>query len=329
MGYMIGVDGGATGTVAILTETDGTVLQTAKAKASNYIAVGKDDAKAALHAVIHEVVEKAGKSLQDCTVAVFGLAGLNSDHDAEVYRSLIEPIGLGGELYIENDIVIAWAAATNCDPGVVVIAGTGSSAFGVNAEGQRVKTLGWDYILADQGSGYWIGLEGVRTAIKSWDGRIPPTPLLEAMVRHYKLEKAEEMLTYAHSPAFDKTNIASFAKEVSRCANEENDIAAQTILSRAGDELGQAVVAVIQRLGIAEDTFTVGMVGGAFRSGEYLTKPFEEKILATAPNANIQFARYPSVIGAVIYAHYKHGTLNNQLLQTLENSAGDLLRWKS
>lgn len=329
MGYMIGVDGGATGTIAILTETDGTILQTAKAKASNYLAVGEANAKDALHAVIHEVVQKAGKSLNDCTVAVFGIAGLNSPHDAMVYRSLINTINLGGNIHIENDIVIAWAAATSCQPGVVVIAGTGSSAFGVNRASERVKTLGWDYILADQGSGYWIGLEGVRAAIKAWDGRIAPTPLVDAMVNHYNLSDPSDMLSYAHSDAFDKTNIASFAQHVSRCANEEYDTAAQAILHQAGEELGQAVVAVIEKLNLRNETITVGMVGGAFRSGEYLTRPFNDTILAVAPNAIIEFARYPSVIGAVIYAHHLNGSLNNEVLKQLETTAGQLLRWKS
>ncbi len=329
MGYMIGVDGGATGTVAILTEPDGTVLQTAKAKASNYLAVGEDNAKVALHTVIHEVVQKAGKSLSDCTVAVVGLAGLNSTQDADVYHSLVAPVGLGGALHIENDIVIAWAAATVCQPGVVVIAGTGSSAFGVNADNQRIKSLGWDYILADQGSGYWIGLEGVRAAIKAWDGRSPDTPLLAAMLYHYQLEKADDMLAYAHNPAFDKPTIASFAQHVSRCANEENDPAAQAILRQAGEELGQGVVAVIQRLNMANEALTVGMVGGAFRSGDFLTQPFNDRITAVAPKAHIEFARYPSVIGAVIYAHHLNGSLNADVLTNLENTAGDLLRWKS
>lgn len=329
MGYMIGVDGGATGTIAILTNPDGTLIETASSSASNYLAVGKDDAQAALHTVIHDVTQKAGKSLEDCEVAVFGLAGLNSPHDKDVYRSLIEPISLSGDLHIENDIVIAWAAATACQPGVVVIAGTGSSAFGVNAANERVKSLGWDYILADQGSGYWVGLEGVRAAIKAWDGRAPHTPLLDAMLEHYQLADASAMLSYAHSDEFDKPRIASFATHVSRCAVEYNDPAAQAILRQGGEELGLGAVAVIKKLGIADTEFTVGMVGGTFRSGDILTDPFNEKILSVAPKATIEFARYPSVIGAVIYALDQGGQLNDETLAQLENTAGDILRWKS
>lgn len=329
MGYMIGIDGGATGTVAILTDEDGTVLHTAQAAASNYIAVGKQAAQVALRAVIDEVVTEANVSKADCEVAVIGLAGLNSEQDLSTYRSLIEPIGLGGAVHIENDIVIAWAAATNCEPGVVVIAGTGSSAFGVNAAGKRYKSLGWDYILADQGSGYWIGLEGVRAAIKAWDGRTGHTPLLDAMLEHYQLENAEAMLAYAHSDAFDKPRIARFAKRVSECAIDHNDPIAQEILQRAGVELAQGVVAVIKGLGLEGQRFTIGKVGGAFRSGDYLIEPFETGVRAVAPEATIEFARYPSVIGAVIYAHYLAGSLSEDVIAELERTAAGALRWKT
>lgn len=329
MGYMIGVDGGATGTVAILTDEDGTVLHTAKSDASNYLAVGKDAAQKALQAVIHEVITEANVKLEDCQVAVIGLAGLNSEHDHRVYQSLIDPIGLGGEVHIENDIVIAWAAATLCEPGVVVIAGTGSSAFGVNEARTRAKSLGWDYILADQGSGYWIGLEGVRAAIKAWDGRIDHSPLLDAMIDHYQLEKAEDMLAYAHSAEFDKPHIARFAKRVSECAIDHNDPIAQDILRRGGEELAQGACAVIKRLAMQDSTFTVGKVGGAFRSGDYLNDIFEKAILELAPKATIDFAKYPSVIGAVVYAHYLNGSLNDTVVEELEKTGIGTLRWKT
>ena len=321
--------GGATGTVAILTEEDGTVLHTAKSDASNYIAVGRDAAQKALQAVITEVLTEGNVAAKDCQVAVFGLAGLNSENDRQVYQSLIDPLGLGGSVHVENDIVIAWAAATLCKPGVVVIGGTGSSAFGVNEDNTRFKALGWDYILADQGSGYWIGLEGVRAAIKAWDGRTDPSPLLDAMLEHYQLESPEDMLTYAHSPEFDKPHIARFAKHVSTCAIEHDDPIAQDILKRAGEELAQGACAVIKRLNLENKTFTVGKVGGAFRSGDLLNKPFEDAILAIAPQAQIEFAKYPSVIGAVVYAHHLNGSLTPSVIQELEDTAVGALRWKS
>ncbi|MCB9438172.1 MAG: hypothetical protein H6673_14440 [Anaerolineales bacterium] len=328
MRYMIGVDGGATGTIAVLADEEGKVLHVAQASASNYIAVGEESAGQALRQVIQGLVTDNGHHLEDCIAATFGLAGLNNETNHRIFQGLIDPIGLGGTVHVENDIVIAWAAATACKPGVVVIAGTGSSAFGVNANGTRIKSLGWDYILADQGSGYWIGLQGIRAAIKAWDGRIDETPLVDYMVQHYQLEKAEDMLSYAYTPEFEKPQIASFSKYVSMSA-EQGDVAAIEILKQAGDELGQAVCAVIKRLGIAGEDFTVGLIGGAFRSGEHLTDSFNAQVLGLAPKATIEPARYPPVIGAVIYSHYQNGTLTDEIVNRLAETGVGALRFKS
>lgn len=328
MGFIIGVDGGATGTTAILADEAGHILASAQAAASNYIAVGQDAAREALHEVVAAVLAEAGVEAKDCTAAAFGLSGLNSEQGAAVFRSLIEPIGLGGKLYVENDMVVAWAAATACQPGVIVIAGTGSAAFGVNAAGERVKTLGWDYLLADQGSGYWIGTLGLRAAIKAWDGRLENRLLLEAMLEQYQLEKVEDMLVLAYSEDFGKTEIAQFSRSVSRCA-DAGDETAQDILRQAGHELAQAVVAVIKRLDMQQEDFKVGLVGGAFRSGRYLRDVFEADVLAVAPHATIEIAQYPSVIGSVIYAHFMNGTLDDGVLAALDATSDMASRWKS
>ena len=328
MGYIVGIDGGATGTIAVLADEDGAILHHASGPASNFVTVGENAAHQALKKVVCEVVDGAGKSLEDCKAAVFGLAGLNHPSSIGVYQSLIQPIGLAVEPIIEGDIVIAWAAATACEPGVVVIAGTGSSAFGVNAVGERVKALGWDYIVADQGSGYWVGLQGIQAAIKVWDGRLDESILLEAMVNHYQLEDAEDMVKLAHEADFDKGRVASFARQVSACASE-GDPTAIDILQRAGDELGQAACAVIKRLGLQNEAFKVGQIGGTFRSGDYLTKPFIKCIHSVAPQAIIEPAHFSAAIGAIIYAHHQRGTLTDGVLENIRQSSGEALRWKS
>lgn len=328
MGYIIGIDGGATGTIAVLADEDGTILHHASGSASNFVSVGEDASHQALKDVICSVIDGAGKSLKDCQAAVFGLAGLNHPTSIDTYRSIIDPIGLPVDPIIEGDIVIAWAAATACQPGVAVIAGTGSSAFGINAAGERVKALGWDYIVADQGSGYWVGLQGIQAAIKVWDGRLDQSLLLAAMVDHYQLADAGDMVKLAHDPDFDKGRVASFARRVSMCASD-GDPTAIDILQRAGDELGQAACAVIKRLGLQNDAFIVGQIGGTFRSGRHLTEPFAKRIHTFSPNATIEPARFSAAIGAIIYAHHQRGTLTDSILQKIEQTSGQALRWKS
>lgn len=328
MGYMIGVDGGATGTVAVVTDEDGTILSSVKGSASNYYAVGRDDAQAALQQVIVDVVKSAGRRLEDCQVAVFGLAGLNHASDEQVFRDMITPVGLGGNIVVENDIVIAWAGATNCEPGLAMICGTGASAFGINAAGQRHKALGWDYILGDQGSGYWIGLEGIRAAIKAWDGRLDNTLLLDALVDEYNLADPQDMLLVAHEEEFEKPDFARFAKRVSACA-ADGDLVAKDILRRAGEELGQSACAIIRRLDMIGGSFKVGLIGGAWRAGPELTDTFEALVHELAPQATIEPSQHPAVIGAVIYAMYQNGTLNDEIIARIDSTSAHALRWKT
>lgn len=320
MSYLIGIDGGATKTAAILADMEGNILNKVVAPASNYHAVGREKAGQAMREAVTRVVEGAGKSPQDCTLAIFGLSGLNNDHDESIYRSLIEPINIGGDIRIENDIVIAWAAATACQPGVVVIAGTGSSAFGINRNGDRVKTLGWDYIVADQGSGYWVGLKGMQAAFKAWDGRSEDGQmLLESLLDHLNVKDGDEALLHIYSRNFlddMKTRTASFAKRVSECA-DAGDIAARLILHQAGEELGNAVATVIRRLNMQDEDFIVGRVGSTFNSGKYLLEPFEKTIHDIAPGVDIQVAAYRAQVGALIYGYNMLGSLTDDLLEKL------------
>lgn len=327
MPYMIGVDGGATGTIAVAADEKGHILASATGSAGNYLAVGQEEARAALHQVIHNLLQKTGSTIADCQMAVFGLAGLNHENDALVYHSLLEPLGFGKALTVKNDIVIAWAAATACQPGVVVISGTGSSAFGINRAGQEYKALGWDYILADQGSGYWVGLQGIQTAIKAWDGRLEESLLLPALLNHYNLKDASEMMVKAYSAGFDKPEIASFSALVSRCA-EQGDAHAQRILAQAGTELGLGVCAVIKRLGMEKEIFTVGLVGGTFRSGQHLLESFSGEVHRLAPGANIGPVKFPPVLGAIMLAHHLNGSLTPTVLENLAETSKDSLRWK-
>ncbi len=322
MGYVIGIDGGGTKTAAIVADEEGHILSRATSTASNYHAVGRKSAGRALKESVDEAVAQAGKTLDDCKFAIFGLAGVNNDYDQQVMSEEAAQIGLGDRVRVENDIVIAWAAATSCQPGVAVISGTGSSTFGVNAAGERIKALGWDYILADQGSGYWVGLHGLQQAICHWDGRLTEGAdlIYQAALKHYEVADGTELINLIYGDDFMKdlkTGIASFGQRVAECA-QQGDPEAQRILHQAGADLGDGVCAVIRRLGMTDEEFVVGMVGGTFKSGDYLMNPFMQKILDLAPGATIQKTKYPAQVGALIYAYNELGMLTDAILENLK-----------
>lgn len=320
MGYLLGVDGGATGTSAVLAELDGTVRAVATGGASNQIVVGESQMGKVFAEVIGSLLQQTGYAAKDCSLATFGLSALGNEADLQTYHRGIAPIGLDGELIIESDVVIAWASATEGQPGIGVIAGTGSSCFGVNKAGERYRALGWDYILADQGSGYWIGLQGLQAAFKAYDGRIHKTLLLDALVEHYSLESADQMLLRAYEPDFDKEQVASFAKAVSDCAHA-GDPYAQSILIEAANELASTVVTVAKQLHMQHEAFPVGLIGGVFKSGDVVLKHLKNQIAVEVPHAEVRLAPFAGAFGALICGQAQTNTLTPAFIEQLRTTS--------
>lgn len=301
MQYVVGVDGGGTKTTAAVVGEDLGPVASATTGPANQRSVGMDTASANIAGAIREAVRAADISLEDVSGICMCLAGFDTDLDLPVPHRAIKALEYGGVTILENDVVGAWAGATEGNPGLVVIAGTGSTALGMNTHGDLWRTDGWDYILGDSGSGYWIGREGIRTAMKSLDGRLPPTRLCPELKAAFVVDSAEEMRRLVDSTTFGKVEIASFASHVSRAA-DAGDGAAQGILAAAGRDLADQATAIIHMLGMESDRFTVGTVGSVFKATPWVTDPFRRGISQVAPHATFRAPLHPPQIGAAILA---------------------------
>jgi N-acetylglucosamine kinase-like BadF-type ATPase len=229
------------------------------------------------------------------------LAGFDTDLDLPVPNNALHFLGYQGVAVLENDVVGAWAGATQMQPGIVVIAGTGSTAFGMNQHGHLRRTDGWDYILGDVGSGYDIGRAGIRHAMKSFDGRAAPTLLTEALKATYGVNGAEEMRRLVDSGPFGKMQIALFAQAVARVA-DAGDAAARTILAQAGKDLGEQALAVAYALRMEEEELLVAAVGGVFQSDRWVLESFQRCIQQEVPHPVFCPPLHPPEMGAAILA---------------------------
>lgn len=301
MQYVVGVDGGGTKTTATVVGDDLGPVASATTGPANQRSVGMDMASANIASAIREAVRAADISLRDVAAICMCLAGFDTDLDLPVPQRAMGLLDYSGVAIFENDVVGAWAGATEGNPGLVVIAGTGSTALGMNEHGDLWRTDGWDYILGDCGSGYWIGREGIRAAMKALDGRTPPTRLCAELRTAFVVNTAEEMRRLVDSTTFGKVEIASFAAHVSRAANA-GDGAAQGILAAAGRDLADQATAIIHMLQMESGEFTVGTVGSVFKSTPWVTDPFRRGISQVAPRAVFRVPMHPPQIGAAILA---------------------------
>jgi glucosamine kinase len=177
--YIIGVDGGGTGTRARLAALGGQPLGVGEAGPS---ALGQGVPQAWLHVqrAVTRAFENAGlvpASPSECALGL-GLSGAHVRSRRDAFLAAAPPFG---RLLLSDDGSTSLYGALQGRPGAVVAAGTGSIGEALRADGQRVTVGGWGFGVGDEGSGAWLGLRAVRHAHRAQDGRVPPSPLAESV----------------------------------------------------------------------------------------------------------------------------------------------------
>ncbi len=200
-------------------------------------------------------------------------------------------------------------ASTLGEPGLVVIAGTGSVCLGKNARGETAISGGWGPLAGDEGGGVGIAQQALHSVAKASDGRGSPTVLSEKAAEYFRASGPENLIVAIYSPQVDNSRIAGFARLVVETAHQGDNIAVG-ILRDAGCELGLAACAVMKKLGLTHDRVPIGCVGSIFNAGELLTKPMLESVRRCAPNAFLTEPLMEPAHAAALMAlqKYRNGT---------------------
>jgi glucosamine kinase len=282
--YVLGVDGGGTKTRAVVADAGGEVLGEGRAGPSNPLRVGVSEATAAVREAAERACQDAGVRRVELAAAEVGLAGGKREDIRERMRaSLSAELGIES-LEVVTDADIALYGATEGEPGLVVIAGTGSICCGVNARGRRACAGGWGPVAGDEGSGSWIARRALQSVARASDGRARKTSLTEAARDYFKVERTEDLSTAVYAPNMTNNRIAGFGRHVIEAA-KRRDAVARAILDEAGRELARAAVAVVKKLKMERERFRVAYVGGVFAAGELVLAPLREEVAGVAPRA--------------------------------------------
>ena len=284
-GFVVGVDGGGSKTRAAVMDSEH-VLGEGSAGPSNPLRVGLATAAAAVRDAIDKACSAASIKRHEIAAVGVGLAGVRrGDIRARMRETLIATLGIK-QIELVSDGDIALSAATNGQPGVVVIAGTGSICCGMNARGKRVCAGGWGPLVGDEGGGSWIARRALMAVAYESDGRGPKTTLTPAACAYFHVGVADDLSTAIYAPTITNERIAGFARVVIETA-ASGDPVARSILNEAGKELGRTTVAVIRKLQLETERFQVAYVGGMFSAGELIIAPLREEIEQVAKKAFI------------------------------------------
>ena len=297
--FVVGVDGGATKTVAAVLEVASGAVNVGRSGPSNPYTVGFEAASRSIDDSIQRAVEAAGIDIGDIRSAVFGIASADFAAEIEMLELALPSSLRCSEHMIVNDVVVAWAAGTLATPGVAVISGTGSNCIGVDESGAAWRCGGWGHIIGDEGSGYAIGLDAVKALTRSRDGREPPTSMTPLVLAHFGVESIEAS-TVVVQAGLAKDEIAALALHVATAARA-GDPAACRILATAGAALADLVVATVRQLNF-ESGIQVATIGSTFRCGPALTEPMQRAIHAVEPTAHLAEPALAPVGGALLLA---------------------------
>jgi N-acetylglucosamine kinase-like BadF-type ATPase len=303
MNYYIGVEGGGSKTTIILVNEHDETLITQTEGPSNYHAVGLETAT---HNIMHGIttcIEKTCTIPQDITAIAMGLAGHNNDTDHQTLQNALNKklseINLPNPTIV-NDAVISLKSAQQNPNAIILICGTGSNCYGVNAHGQEAWVGGLEWLISDEGSGYMMGQRALRAATQSMDGRIPHTILEELVTTKLNVPNMREAATIVHAPAFTKSKVAELALLVFE-AESRGDKVAKKIIQDSINEAFLMVATAAKNLKIEQEIFDFIPTGSILHNPVF-SNPLTTLLKSEYPKINLITREKPAIWGAILLA---------------------------
>ncbi len=298
MSAVVGVDAGATKVCAVALDREGRTAEREVVRCGNPLVAGVEAVAKIVAELAEEVLTKLGEEKAEALAIC--AAGAGAGEVREALRQALLERGVASQVLCYHDAFGAWAGAFELEPGVVVCAGTGAIAFGVDGQGNEYRADGWGPILGDEGSAYFVALEGLRASARALDGRGPQTSLLPRMLEHFGAKQFRDLVGLTKErPHAEIAQASRVVIEVAR----EGDLVAQSILAEAGRRLALSAKAVVEKFSDSE--VKVALVGGlAEGAGELLSRPFRHALKTLVREKRLTFVAplHPPAFGAALLA---------------------------
>jgi N-acetylglucosamine kinase-like BadF-type ATPase len=283
----------------VIGDEAGRVLGEGQAGPCNH--VGASERRAKFFSAVGESVQRAARAAgvePVFTAVCAGFSGGAADKDA-LTRELIR----AEHYYITHDAEIALCGATAGGPGIIVIAGTGSIAYGRDSQGRTARAGGWGYIYGDEGGAFDIARQAIRAALRQEEGWGPPTLLRDSLLQASGCASANELLHQCYTDAYPRERVAQFASLVDEAAMQ-GDAVASVLLDHAGQELAGIGSAVRRALFEAAQKVSVHPIGGTWNS----------------QRLHARFQLLMELDGATTVAPPRHGPAYGALLEAIRRT---------
>ncbi len=329
MPLFLGIDGGGTRTIAWLAN-ERTVLGRAVAGPSNPLKVGFESAQREILRAVRAAVAAVGVAANHraprrnrrhgmtgvakrrdgglapaqrhygkrwLEAVVVGLAGVDRPPVHRRMLAWFRKSVPARRILLTSDAAVALHAAAGNTPGLIVISGTGSIAYGRDQNGRVLRAGGWGTLFDDAGSGYDLGRKAVTAALGAIDGRGPATRLASRIARALGIRELTRVVFRPPEPR----QLAGLFPLVLEAARQ-GDRVARRLCEEAGSDLAELALALLRRMGWRRRAVPVVCAGGVFQSSARIRRSFARHLRRHAPAARIVLLRRPPVEGALAMA---------------------------
>lgn len=302
---VIGIDGGGTRLRAALVSLEGELLGIGEAGSGNYHDVGSDVVRSNIETAIQCAWADSQVAPQQAKAIFLGLGSIVTKEDRQTIQNIVEQLEIvpEGAIGVDHDLRVALMGGLAGEAGIVLIAGTGSSCYGRDKEGNNWQAGGWGPILDDPGSSYWLGRQAMIAALRDHDGRGKSTCLRPLVIDELGLSAMHHILRRVELEGMKRTEIAALAWLVTSSAVGGDEVACG-IIKRGADELAGMVAAVALKLENLQSLPQIPVVvtGGLTNAGEVFMSPLAEALSCRLPQACLKESLLPPVLGAALLA---------------------------
>ncbi|MBL8995828.1 MAG: hypothetical protein KJZ74_13345 [Gemmatimonadales bacterium] len=294
---VVGVDGGGSKTHVIVANERGKELATLTGAASAVRPGEALHSAEVIGALVRDAIAMAEREGERPRVLVVGVAGIGREKERKALVRALEGEALAEELVVVPDAEIAMTDAFGDGPGVLLISGTGSVAFGRGPTGEFRRCGGWGPDCGDEGSGAWIGRRALSVVTSSHDQREPDTRLVGAVLTALELDEVDGLVAWAAQAT--PRDLAALAVPVVTLASER-DLRANSICTIAAEELVLHVRTLARQLFVDERaTVPVALAGGMLRRGSFLRRLVEHRLKSAVPGSHLHGEEVVAARGAV------------------------------
>ena len=294
---VVGVDGGGSKTRVIVADESGRELATLTGAASAVRPGEVLHSAEVIGALVRDTLTLAERADARPRALVVGVAGVGREKERKALVRALEGEGLAEEVMVVADAEIAMTDAFGDGPGVLLISGTGSVAFGRSPTGVFKRCGGWGPDCGDEGSGAWIGRRALSVVTASADEREPETRLVGAVLTALELDEVDGLVAWAAQAA--PKDLAALAVPVVTLASER-DLRANSICTLAAEELVLHVRTLARQLFVDERAAVpVALAGGMLQRGSFLRRLVEHRLKSAVPGAQLHGEEVVPARGAV------------------------------